>query len=117
MLGSESLILVELDSGGSAQRVVPYFDGSGGRLEWHRNDLLYFDNSLKWQRATVADRFDAAGNPTAFTIKYLERLVRLDAALRREQSPIRYRAMFLRRSDPYYRSLSDLDRTALPPGF
>lgn len=103
-MGSHYLILTELDATGNPKRVVPLQDIDGGRLDYLRNDLLYFSHSLAWCRQPPAWRFQPDGKPLASTDELAERVVRLDSCLQKRTQPSEYAAYF------FSRKLKDADK-------
>ena len=49
-VGQHFFVVCEVDESGVPVRVVPYLDDAGGRLDYLRNDLLYYRYALPWQR-------------------------------------------------------------------
>jgi hypothetical protein len=109
-LGSTFFVLYEVDEGGHPLRVVPFLDGEGGRLHYLRNDLLYFNHSLRWQRSALQDNFENAdwSRPTAKTMDLIKLVAVLDAKLTDSGALRHYRANFYQR---------EMDREKLPNGW
>jgi hypothetical protein len=95
-MGEAFFTLYEVDEAGSIIRLVPFQDAEGGRLRMLRNDLLYFNYSLQWQRAAREKCFQDRDfrNPTPYTLDLLRRITLLDALLASEEQPRRYRVDF-----------------------
>jgi hypothetical protein len=86
------LVLHEVDAAGRHLRVVPFMDLEGGRLDYLRNDLLYFNHSLRWQREDWANKF-IGGDPSrpGDSTRWLaHKVARLDAVLTGPDRPRRY---------------------------
>lgn len=99
-MGTASLVLAEADDAGRPLRVVPFLDQDGGRLDYLRNDLLYFGRSLPWQRLPRPRQF-AAGppvRPTRETRTLAREVARLDDCLTGGGGGRRYRALLVVRS-------------------
>jgi hypothetical protein len=98
-MGERHFALYEIDDAGRIVRLVPYQDAEGGRLRMLRNDLLYFNYSLRWQRAGRAACFvgDDLRVPTAYTLDLIRRITLLDALLAPDARPRRYRVDFYER--------------------
>jgi hypothetical protein len=82
-LGTVNLVLVETTAEGYPTRVVPFLDKGGGRLDYLRNDYLYFSWSLSWQRLPRSRQIARSQpfEPTDETRKLLQWVARLDACL------------------------------------
>lgn len=99
-LGATYLVLLETDEADRPLRTVPFLDRDGGRLDYLRNDYLYFSLSLAWQRTPRGARF-VNGNlerPTERTLDLLRRLVDLDLCLTGLRTPRHYRAEVMSRA-------------------
>lgn len=99
-MGTASLVLAEADDAGRPLRVVPFLDRDGGRLDYLRNDLLYFGRSLPWQRLP-RPRQAATGppvRPTPETRRLAREVARLDDCLTGGAGGRRYRALLVVRS-------------------
>ena len=87
-MGATQLVLFEVDDTGRPVRTVPFMDHRGGRLAYLRNDYLYFDISLKFQRMHPQDK-------TAMAPLLVRRVGVLDAALQPERRDRSYVALAL----------------------
>ncbi len=98
-LGTAHPVIVETDAAGKSMRVVPFLDHEGGRLDYLRNDLLYFGWSLHWQRQPRAVRFKGRDpvRATGETFRLLQRVVDLDVCLTGFATPRYYRAVLMSR--------------------
>jgi hypothetical protein len=98
-MGTAHLVLAEEDAQGGVVRVVPFLDKDGGRLDYLRNDLLYFGWSLRWQRMSRGQQVTSTAPPalTAHTRRLLRQVGRLDACLEGAAGPRAYRAFLLTR--------------------
>ncbi|MFN3298501.1 hypothetical protein [Caldimonas sp.] len=87
-------VVQEVDPAGRHRRIVPFYDHEGGRLDYMRNDLLYFKYSLKWQRAKREHKFIAGdpARPAAPTRQLAFRVALLDAVMTDVTRPRQYRA-------------------------
>lgn len=87
-------VLQEVDTAGRHQRAVPFQDIEGGRLDYLRNDLLYFNYSLGWQRTPWARKFIGGdpSRPAGPTRQLAFRVALLDAVLTDASRPRHYRA-------------------------
>jgi hypothetical protein len=94
------VVLCEVDAAGRHQRVVPLYDIEGGRLDYLRNDLVYFRYSLLWQRSPWHRKFEG-GDPTqpgARTHEFIRRMSFLDAVMTDPSRPRHYQAhLYVRR--------------------
>ena len=82
-LGSTHLVLYETDEFGDIKRVAPFIDINGGRLDYLRNDLLYYTLSLRWQRAPIESKFNDGNpeSPSDSTIALIHKVANLDACI------------------------------------
>lgn len=98
-MGNAHMVISELDDQGNILRVVPFMDIEGGRLDYLRNDLLYFYNSLPWQRNrfkfTNTNDF-IISNPTLFLF---HQVVKLDSLLSQTDHERYYRAYLFYRTE------------------
>ncbi len=91
-LGDAHIVIAETDESGRPLRVVPFLDREGARLDYLRNDLLYFAWSLRWQRLPAAKKFrdgDPA-QPAGATVRLVRGVAELDACLQGFDAPPRY---------------------------
>lgn len=97
--GATYFVLYETDEEGRRLRVVPFMDDEGGRLDYLRNDLLYYGHSLPWQRIGWEAQFGTGRlpRPTAPTAGLVRRVALLDALLTSRPGPRHYRAEFFTR--------------------
>jgi hypothetical protein len=94
-MGAAHLVLVETDAEGRPLRVVPFLDREGGRLDYLRNDRLYFQSSLRWQRRQRGVQFtdrDPA-RLTLMTRQLLQEVMALDVCLTGARAPRFYAAV------------------------
>jgi hypothetical protein len=82
-MGAAFFVLHEVDEEGRHIRTVPIYDDEGGRLDYLRNDLLYFGYSLHWQRRKMEVKFvDGDPNrPAPATLDLVGRVALLDSVL------------------------------------
>ncbi|MCB0339966.1 MAG: hypothetical protein KDD53_10195, partial [Bdellovibrionales bacterium] len=80
---------------GKFKRLVPFMDIEGGRLDYLRNDLLYFTESLKWQRLRGEPKFigNDPSKPGYRTIRLANLVALLDACLTGMNHPRTYKAL------------------------
>lgn len=99
-MGAVYFVLYEVGSDGSPVRVVPYLDHWGGRLDYLRNDYLYFGYSLPWQRSEKYEKFEDSDfrRPTEDTLRLVQAVADFDACLMEPFGPRRYRAEFFSRT-------------------
>lgn len=88
-VGAAQLVLFEVDDSGRPVRTVPFMDDRGGRLDYLRNDYLYFALSLPFQRAPASMR--ARYGPT-----FAMRVAALDSLLQPSPRDRSYVAITLR---------------------
>jgi hypothetical protein len=95
-MGSAWFVLHETDDSGRHLRLVPLYDAEGGRLDYLRNDLLYFGHSLKWQRSLPTRKFEGGDPalPTAASVDLATNVAHLDAVLTGPTRPRHYEARF-----------------------
>ena len=55
--GAYRMVLYEVDESGTPLRVVPVMDLNGGRLDYVRNDYLYYGRLLRWLRSPEEAKF------------------------------------------------------------
>lgn len=93
-MASAHLVIQEVDAAGRHLRVVPLNDLEGGRLDYLRNNLAYFNHSLHWRRLPLDRKFDASdpAHPSTLTKAYARAVATLDASLTGLDGPRRYRA-------------------------
>lgn len=63
-MGERWPLIERIDASGKRER-IPFNGDDGERLAYHRSDLLYFGNSLRWRRRMIASdprRYNAPGN-------------------------------------------------------
>lgn len=87
-MGAVNFVLYEMNQDKEPIRVVPFQDRYGGRLEYLKNDYLYFDFSVGWQRTQnsgeegtnkfVDDKFI---KPTKRTKRLIVKVAILDACI------------------------------------
>jgi hypothetical protein len=96
-MGAAHVVVVETDETGRPLRVVPFQDTNGGRLDYLRNDYLYFQRSLKWQRLPATAKFllGDPGRPAPATLELVEGVVDLDVCLTGGRAPRHYEAFVL----------------------
>jgi hypothetical protein len=87
-------VLQEVDPAGRHQRAVPFQDIEGARLDYLRNDLLYFNYSLGWQRTPWTRKFVGGdpSRPAVPTRQLAFRVALLDAVLTDSSRARHYRA-------------------------
>lgn len=92
-MSTAHLVIQEVDAKGEHLRVVPFQDIEGGRLDYMRNDSLYFTHSLRWQRASWHRKFTKGDprRPNAVTQALARRVAKLDAVLTGPERPRYYR--------------------------
>ncbi len=93
-LGGPGIVLIETDANGKFKRTVPFMDLNGGRLSYLRNDLLYFQHSLIWQRKYTRLK-DVTNLSKDFIVSFRglgEEVGVLDACLRQSSGLRYYRA-------------------------
>lgn len=98
-MGKMSYVVHEVDARGNHLRTAPYLDDAGGRLSYLRNDLVYFRNSLPWQRFPPEWKF-ADGDlsrPTAAFQDMFRRFAVYDALMTGGGGPRHYRVEFYSR--------------------
>ncbi|MNR99793.1 hypothetical protein D3C72_310340 [compost metagenome] len=99
-MSNSHLVLQEVDAAGRHLRVVPWQDLHGGRLDYLRNDLVYFNHSLRWQRAPWAAKFVESDptRPAPLTLEFGRRIATLDAVVTGTARTRFYRAhLYVRR--------------------
>ncbi len=95
--GNAHAVIAELDAEGHPCRIVPYQDLRGGRLDYLRNDLLYFHYSLPWQKAQpklIKEKHLL--DEDSRTRNLIDRVVRLDTLLVDPDRPRTYRVYSFR---------------------
>jgi hypothetical protein len=99
-LGAAWVVIVESDDHGVPLRTVPFLDRQGGRLDYMRNDYLYFRFSLPWQRSPAERKFVEGdpGRPAAATLALVNKVVDLDVCLTGGSSPRQYQAIVATRT-------------------
>jgi hypothetical protein len=93
-------VLLETDAEGRVTRTVPFLDREGGRLDYLRNDLLYYQWSLRWQRLREKEKLHSGEGVAAFsprTVDLLHAVAALDACVTENPGPRRYRGILMRR--------------------
>ena len=94
-MGNSSVVIAELSEENKILRVVPYMDLNGGRLDYLRNDYVYFNLSLRWQRTTKRSRYlvDKSGHKVVSkkTREVIEKIIDYDLC----QKDIRKKSKFL----------------------
>ena len=118
-MGSAHFVVYETDKEGNILRVVPFIDINGGRLDYLRNDILYFRLSVAWQRMARERKF-LNGNystPSELTKQFALQVAVLDALLTEEkQQSARYynAALFVKDmiEEPLFTSWSQPRNTA-----
>jgi hypothetical protein len=95
-MGNSSLVVAEVDNTGSPIRVVPFQRPDGGRLDYLRNDHLYFDHSLAWQRNGLDAKTTPDGKPRPQTVRLAEQVALLDACIRQKPTAA-FKAYMFRR--------------------
>jgi predicted DCC family thiol-disulfide oxidoreductase YuxK len=90
-LGASGIVLIETNANGTLKRTVPFMDINGGRLGYLRNDLLYFQYSLMFQRKyTYLKSTDSLSNEFIFSFRKLGEAVGILDACLRQSSGLRY---------------------------
>lgn len=88
-MGSNNIVLYELNSQGKKVRQVPFQNEDGARLSYLNNDLLYFQYSLRWQRLDKRLRY-ANGDlskPGPRTVWLAQKVALLDFCLSDQKIP------------------------------
>lgn len=109
-MGSDNITLTEIDQNQEPIRLVPFQDIHGGRLNYLRNDYLYFRISLRWQRGSRETNFvnSEPTAPSSRTLDLIKRVALLDYCLQDKQVPQRdYRV------DVFFREMKDNERFTL----
>lgn len=96
-LGDRTLVIAQVDDSGRPIRVVPFLDRNGGRLDYLRNDYLYFQMSLKWQRTKNLGVLEREHAMDERTQQLFEAVVALDSRVTGMRSPGQYEALVLKR--------------------
>lgn len=115
-MGAVHFILAETDDTGQLLRVVPFLDINGGRLDYLRNDYLYFNHSLRWQRSLLEEKFENAdvSKISTRTRDLMQRVIELDICLTGLNAPRFYEAdVFVKQmvSQPYFLIWSPVSNT------
>ncbi len=81
--GGYRMVMYEVDEEGTPLRLVPFMDLNGGRLEYLRNDYLYYSRVLRWLRAPEIEKFvdgdyEEYGDKTK---QVINTMITLDAAV------------------------------------
>jgi hypothetical protein len=97
------IVVFETDGASQAVRIIPFMDIEGGRLNYLRNDLLYFRHSGLWQRSSITEKFENGNtaHPSEYTKRLIHQVVELDACLTGLNAPRFYYAkIFVRQMVP-----------------
>lgn len=96
-MGDLHFVLFEKDTEGKVKRIVPFLDIHGGRLDYMRNDLLYFVYSLRWQRLPISAKFinEDKSNPSLYTKHVIENVATVDYCIRGYKGDKKYYASFI----------------------
>jgi hypothetical protein len=117
-LGSAHFVLYETNpSDKTPLRIVPFMDIEGGRLDYLRNDYLYFSHSLLWQRSPPNQKFEdeQATKISETTRQLMHRIARLDTCIIGAPPPRFYTAqVFVRQmiTQPQFKVWSPAVNTA-----
>jgi hypothetical protein len=88
------MVVVEMadPESGEIARLVPFNDIEGGRLDYLRNDLIYFHYSLGWRKPQpkLVSTQDLK-NPDSKARRYVDRIIRFDALLNAPEEEKVYR--------------------------
>ncbi|MCA9415864.1 MAG: hypothetical protein KC917_06325 [Candidatus Omnitrophica bacterium] len=98
--GGYRMVLYEVDEEGVPIRLVPLMDLNGGRLDYLRNDYIYYGRVLRWLRAPESEKFvdgdyENLGDKTK---QVLNTMITLDAAVTGPTPGRTYRMEIGRRS-------------------
>jgi predicted DCC family thiol-disulfide oxidoreductase YuxK len=94
---SVGIVITETHMDGTFKRVVPFMDINGGRLDYLRNDLLYFMYSLQWQRNHARNKNftnDSPPKPTQYSHMVATLVSMLDACLEGPEQKHFYKVNF-----------------------
>lgn len=120
MVGQSYFVIYETDAEGNVQRVVPYLDSHGGRLDYLQNDILYFNSSITWQRSEADHKF-VDGDPRHInetTNRLLNKIMFLDGCLEGKVADTQYVSYIYVRDlieGPYFSSWSEPRLAATVP--
>lgn len=98
-LGGQHLAMYETTETGEILRLVPFMDIHGGRLDYLRNDLMYFGLSLQWQRRSYLKQFPDVDilPPDRLTNRLVRRVAQLDACIQGIEENRHYRTFLFKR--------------------
>lgn len=97
--GAFKMVIWVVDEEGHPVRVVPFMGPNGGRLDYLRNDYIYFGRTLRWLRTPESAKF-VDGNYEAFgpmTSQVVSTILELDSLVTGLDRPRRYRVEIGRR--------------------
>lgn len=92
-MGSNNITFYQVNDLGEKIRMVPFSNKDGARLDYLRNDLLYFEYSVKWRRLKDEQKFvggdPSKPNQTSFWLA--QQIAKLDFCAQKLSAPVRYR--------------------------
>ena len=102
-MGNSSIVIVEKNpETGNLIRVVPFMDHLGGRLDYLRNDYLYYNQSLIWQRTPINFKYITLENNgraiSPFTNRMIKKVIMFDICQEKKNSETLYEVFFFTRS-------------------